>query len=201
MNAGMIAKDIAGDVFFACREQREIDARLQLVLEALGVQPSFMKRYFSARAIAALAQPLLLAEDFGHGANNANSLIGPHEDVEPNREMRLVRQAAADAQRIAQLAVALCRRETNVVDLGISAPGGAAGCGDLELARQIVELGIRRQQVRDFGRDRRSVDDFIGGDSRQRAAGDVADHVAAGALGRKANGSPAHRPLRAATQW
>ena len=37
-------------------------------------------------------------------------------------------------------------------------------------------------------RERRSVDDFVCGDAGKRAAGDIADHVAAGALGREADG-------------
>ena len=42
--------------------------------------------------------------------------------------------------------------------------------------------------MRDLARNRRSVDQFVGGNTRQRAAGHVAHHVAARALGRKTDG-------------
>ena len=41
---------------------------------------------------------------------------------------------------------------------------------------------------RDSERERRGVNELVGGNAGQRAAGDVADHVAAGALGREADG-------------
>ena len=41
--------------------------------------------------------------------------------------------------------------------------------------------------MRDLARDGRGIDQFVGGNAGQRAAGHVAHHVAAGALGRKAD--------------
>ena len=86
-------------------------------------------------------------------ANDGDRLVGKHEGIEANREMRLVGESAADAQREADLArCAAHGGEADVVDLRIGAPRGAAGDGDLELARQVVELGIAGEQVRDFER-------------------------------------------------
>ena len=79
-----------------------------------------------------------------------NGLIGQDEGIEADGEMRLVGEAAADAQRVADLAVVLGGGEADVVDLRIGAPGRAAGGGDLELARQVVELGIGGEQVARF---------------------------------------------------
>ena len=42
--------------------------------------------------------------------------------------------------------------------------------------------------MRDFDGDGRGVENFVGGDSGERAAGDVADYIAAGAFGREADG-------------
>ncbi len=113
--------------------------------------------------------------------------MGKNEGVKANGEMRLGGEPASDAQRVADFALVFHRREADVVDLRIGAPGGAAGDGDLEFARQVVELRVCLQQMRNFGCQRRSVNDLIGGDAGQRAAGHVAHHVAAGALGREPN--------------
>src|ERR1035441_1201205 len=102
--------------------------------------------------------------------------------------MRLVGEAAADAQGVAYLAVAYGRGEANVVNLGIGAPGRAPGGGDFELTRQVVELGIGREQVGNFDCEGRRVDGLIGSHSGEGAAGDVADYVTAGAFGREADG-------------
>ena len=55
----------------------------------------------------------------------------------------------------------------------------ASGDRNLEFARQVVELGVSRQQPRGFEHQRRGIADFVGIDARNRAAGDVADDIAA----------------------
>ena len=71
--------------------------------------------------------------------------------------------------------------QADVVDLGIRAPLAASRDRNLELARQVVELGVACQQPRGFENQRRGIDDFVSIDSCDRAAGDVAYHVTAGA--------------------
>ena len=77
--------------------------------------------------------------------------------------------------------------EGDVVDLRVGAPEGAAGDRDFELARQVVELRVRREHVRDFDGERRRVDEFVAVEAGERAAGDVPRHVSAGALGAEAD--------------
>src|SRR5438552_9505010 len=71
------------------------------------------------------------------------------------------------------------RRERHVINLGIAAPGTATRDGHLEFARQIVEFAIAAERAVDRQREWRSVKVFLSGQSRDGAAGDVADHVAA----------------------
>ena len=70
--------------------------------------------------------------------------------------MGLGGEAAADAEGVADLFVAvdlaLDGGEGDVVDLRVGAPERAAGDGDLELAREVVELGVGGERR---GRSRR----------------------------------------------
>ena len=75
MDAGMVAKDIARDLLFARGKQREVEARLQFCQEAVGGPALLHEEVFEAGAIAAFAQTLLLAEDFGDGANCGDGLM------------------------------------------------------------------------------------------------------------------------------
>ena len=79
------------------------------------------------------------------------------------------------------------RRERHVVDLRIRAPDAAARDGDLELARQVVEIGAAVEHVRGGLREGRGVRDLVGVHSRHRAAGHVARDVAAGTERRDAD--------------
>ncbi len=105
-------------------------------------------------------------------------------------------EAAADAEGVADLFLdtvgtidgALDGSQGDVVDLGIGAPDGAAGDGDLELAGKVVELGIRGEMVRDLDGERRCVEQLGVIEAGEGAAGDVANDVAAGSLGREADG-------------
>jgi hypothetical protein len=49
---------------------------------------------------------------------------------------------------------ALGRGHADIVDLRIRAPDAASRDGDLELARQVVELGVPRQHAIRFQRER-----------------------------------------------
>ena len=77
--------------------------------------------------------------------------------------------------------------EADVVDLGIIAPRAAAGDGHLELAGEIVKLGVAAQRAIDFQRERRGIAEFVGVETGQWATGDVAGDVAAGADGGEAS--------------
>jgi hypothetical protein len=51
-----------------------------------------------ARAIPAFAQALLIAEDFGDGANDAKRLVRQDEGIEADCEVRVGGEPAAHAQ-------------------------------------------------------------------------------------------------------
>ena len=78
--------------------------------------------------------------------------------------------------------------EGDIVDFGVGAPIGAGGDGDFKFAREIVEIGIAGELLIDRESDGRDVGDFAGIETRERAAGDVAGDIAAGAGGAEAYG-------------
>ena len=121
-------------------------------------------------------------------ADDAQSLIGKYEGIKAQRKMRFVGKTAADAKRVANLAIVLRGSECNVVDLGIGAPGRAPGDGDFEFARQVVELRIGGEQMGNLNSEGRGIDDLIVGYSGEGAAGHVSYDVAACAFGREADG-------------
>ena len=149
--------------------------------KSLGRPAFFNEEIFHAGALAAFAQTLLVAENFGYAANDSDGLVGKNKSVQPHGDMRLPRESAADAKRVANLAVMLYRGKANVVDLRIAAPRGAAGDRDFELARQVIELRIPGEQLRDLTGQGRGVNQFVAGDSGKWTARDVAHYVAAGA--------------------
>ncbi len=146
---------------------------------------------------AALAQRVLLAEDLADGFDGVIRLVLRDEGVEADGNVRLGGEAATDADAVADLfdafVDALQCGECDVVDLRVAAPYGAAGDTDLELARKVVELGVRGKLLGDLDGERRGVEDLVARftgsqEAGEWAAGDVANDVAAGALRREADG-------------
>ena len=70
--------------------------------------------------------------------------------------------------------------QADVVHLGGGAILGRAGHGDLELARQVGELGVQRCPLADDLAVGTRIVDLVGGDAGQVVGGDVAHAVAAG---------------------
>ena len=101
------------------------------------------------------------------------------------RQIGLGGKSSRDAQREADFGRpaqhARRGRQSDIVDLRIRAPHAASGNRDLEFAGQVVEVAVARQHSRRFERQRRSIANFVRIYSRDRAAGDIAHHVAAGA--------------------
>ena len=91
-------------------KQREVEPRLQLCEKTLGGPAFFQKEILHAGLAAVFAQALLIAEDLGYGARHADRLLGKNEGIEANGKMRLLGEASADAQRVADLAVVLRSR-------------------------------------------------------------------------------------------
>ena len=187
MNAGVVAQNFVRHLLRHSGQQREVEPRLQFGQKALSGPAFFEEEVLHACALAIFAQALLIAKDLRNCANHADGLMRQDEGVQANCKMRFGGESASDAQRVADFAVEFHRRQADIVDLRISAPRGAAGNGDLEFARKIVELRVCLEQVRNLGGQRRGVNELIGGDPGQRAAGHVAHHVAAGAFGRESD--------------
>jgi hypothetical protein len=115
---------------------------LQDFEEALRRPALAQEEVLHAGAVAALAQPLLLAEDLDNAAHHGTAWSSLNKCVEFDRQMRVGGKAAAHAHGIADFFAAPDGGQGDVVDLRIGAPDRAAGDGDLELARQIVELEL-----------------------------------------------------------
>ena len=161
------------------------DALLQFVQKAVGGPSVPQEQELQAGALAVFAQHVRVAEQFGDAPDHRQHLVPAHERVEARAQIRLGREPAGNAQGEADLRLsanhASDRGQADIVDLRIRAPHAASGDRDFELARQVVELGIPRQQLRRFERQRRSIDDFVGIDTRDRASGHIAHDIAAGA--------------------
>ena len=87
--------------------------------------------------------------------------------------------------------------ETDVV--GVRADGNAAAgiVGNVELARQAVEIAVFQDVMVHRPGVGHDVDEFRGIESRRRRRGDVADVVRAGTLGGEADVAKFHQDLRA----
>ena len=99
MNANMIAKSFVGHNLGAPGSKLKLRRDCNSVKERFGGPAFFHEEILQTGAIAAFAQHLLVAEDLCDGADNGHSLLGQHECIETNREMRLVGEPAANAQR------------------------------------------------------------------------------------------------------
>ena len=86
---------------------------------------------FHARPVAAFAQSLLIAKEFGDLAYDGDGLVLLHERIQAHGQVRIGGKTAAYAQRKSHLALAACRAhsrgQANVIDFRIGAPYRAAG--------------------------------------------------------------------------
>ena len=89
--------------------------------------------------------------------------------------------AAADIDGKTQLALLVpLQMQADVVGLDGGAVALRSGHRDLELARQVAELGVQRRPLaQDLG-DRTRIDDLVGRGAGELVGGDVADAVARG---------------------
>src|SRR5208282_4946906 len=103
-----------------------------------------------AGALSVFAQHVGDTEQFGNALDHGQNLIPANKSIQAGAEIRFSGKSAGNAQREANFRLAASRasdrRQTDVVDFGIGAPGVASGDRDLELARQVVELGVSSQE-------------------------------------------------------
>jgi hypothetical protein len=106
----------------------------------------FEKEKFEASLFPALPQNFAGAKYFRYAANDGNDLFGLDKSIKRNRQMRIGRKAAPDAQCEAYFGLSCATSsgsgEADVIDFGIGAPVAAAGNGNFKFAREIVKLGI-----------------------------------------------------------
>ncbi len=159
-DADVVAVDVGGDVVFGDGVGIELVAELLFEgdEEGLGGPAVAHEEVLDAGAGAVLAELGLLLEDADDGGDDFEGFILRDEGGDAFGDVRLGGEAAADAEGVADLfdAIdgALDGGEGDVVDLGEGAPDGAAGDGDLELARQVVELGVGGEVMRDLDGER-----------------------------------------------
>src|ERR1700734_3085673 len=131
------------------------------------------------------AQRFGVAKQFGYSLDHRENLIPADERVQRNSKIRLSRKSATNAQSETYLRLAtnhaLDCRQPDIVDLRIRTPDPAPCDRNLELAWQIVELGIARQHAIPFQSERRCVANLIRIHSGDGAACYVACDVAASA--------------------
>src|SRR5262249_21966941 len=143
----------------------------------------FEKKILQTGIVAADAQNIAGAEDFGDAAGDVDDLILADEGVELQGEVRLGREGASDSKRKAVLnpgtAKAARRGEGDVIDFRIAAPSAAAGDRHLELARKIVKVAIAAEGTVHGKGPRRSVKVFVVGQAGDGASSDCTHNVSA----------------------
>src|SRR5580704_3550527 len=190
VNADVIAMDVGGDFFRFSGIENEADTLLEFGEEAVGGPAVLQEQEFQAGAFAVFAEYVSFAEDFGDAAGDRDDLLPWHKSSEAHGQVRICGEAAAYAYRESGFEAADAPAgdgsEANVIDLGIIAPGAAAGDGHLELAGEIVEFGVAAQRAIDIQGERRGIAEFVGVETCQRATGDVAGYITASADGGEA---------------
>ena len=136
----MIAINVRRFYFARGGFELEPKTRIQLGEKRIGGPALLGEEMFQAGALAALAQAILIAENFSDGLDGAHDLLRPHESVETNGEMRIGGKPAADAQRKSDFFLAVGEAfdggQADVVNFGIRTPHRAAGDGHLKFAWQ-----------------------------------------------------------------
>ena len=120
-------------------------------------------------------------------AQHRERLVDAHEDAELAGEPWDGREPTADEDAEAVLAVADAADQRDAVDLGRVAAVGARGDRDLVLPRQVRVVGVPVEEARHVVQHGSDVEELVPCDARERAAGGVADGVAAAARGRQAD--------------
>ena len=132
----------------------------------------------SAMDIVATAETVVDAQ---HGLEIGDQVEFRQELANPVADHRHPAQAAADVDRIAELAGLVAHdMDADIVDLRRRAIARGRGERDLELARQPVEFRVERGPLARQLAIRAGVDQFVARHAGQVVAGDVADAVAGG---------------------
>src|SRR5260221_473156 len=146
VNANVIAVHVRGKLFRFGGIERKTEPILQRVQEGVRRPAVLQEKELQAGALTVLAEHFRFTKQGRHAAYNGDSLLPPHECVQANAEMRISGETASHTQResdlIAVQAFSLDSGKSYIIDLRIRAPRTATSDRNLELTRQIVELGI-----------------------------------------------------------
>ena len=183
MDPDVIAINVFRWLFFHRRIEMKADAPLQLFLKTLRRPAVLQEQELEPGAFPVLAQLFALTENLSNALQNRDHLVPLHKSIEPKREMRIGRKPAAHAQRETDFGIAADRGETHIIDFRIGAPDAASCNADFEFARQVVEIAVAHEEAVGFERQRRGIANLVGIHAGERAAGDVAGIVSAGAHG------------------
>ena len=158
MDSDVIAVNVCRRLFGFGGIELKSDAALQFFLEVLRRPAMPQEEKLQPRPLAMFAQLVGIAKQFGDSLDHRQNLIPAHKGIQRCAEVGIGRKSAAHAQSEANLRLsmnhALDRGQADIVDLRIGAPDAASRDGNLELARQVVELGIPRQHAIGFERER-----------------------------------------------
>ena len=135
-----------------------------------------------------IAPRISFASSFGTKTPMSRAIRGTEERPPPTRTAKPSRPSWTVAD------------QRDAVDLRRVAAVGAGGDRVLVLARQVRPVGVAVEEVGGRVDDRRGVEELVGGDPLDGAAGDVAHGVAAAAGGRDARRARGARRRRAASR-
>ena len=161
------------------------EARLDLGREVL--QPGLVHRDLDARLVLVVAPAQAVVDR--HDRLAVWQEIGAGQEVADDlADHRRAAQPAADDHLEPGLlgavgAVAVHHPQPDVVGAGHGPVVGRPGDGDLELARQELELRVVGGPLPQKLRHGAGIGDLVGGGAREVVGGDVADGVAAGLYG------------------
>ena len=138
----------------------------------------------------------VLAPDVDDRPQHRQRRLARHPDAEVVGQARPGGEAAADLDREPRPPIAQDAEKGDAVDLRGVALVRAGGDRDLVLARQVGVLAVGEEELRGLGDDAAHVEELVLGQAGERAAGDVAHVVAAGAGGGQAGGGQGGEHLR-----
>src|ERR1700761_812921 len=95
MNAHMVPQHVGWRRLFYRRLQTERQPYLELVEKLQRCPAFFEEEMLQTRAITALAQTLLLAEDRRDRRHDLHCLLGTHKGIQPHAQVRISGKPAA----------------------------------------------------------------------------------------------------------
>jgi hypothetical protein len=123
MDADVIAIHVDGCGLFDRRIELVAETPIQFVEETVGRPAELREQVLQARALAIIAEHVLVAKHFGDDAHDRKRLFPAHECVEAQREMWIGGECTSHAKGKANVAFAVAEAldggQANVVDLGI----------------------------------------------------------------------------------